>query len=241
MDGHLSRGMAGATTTQREARPGDVEVFRVALRDAKSFVYERLLRLVAISVVWFFASIPVVTLGVTTLGAYAAIYSLYDRGSIDVGYLRGVIRRHGVEAVAVSFLPVLFGVGTLLYLRRATPSAESLPLVFGLLGGYLAVHLAIVSTLTLALLARDVPFVEALRTAYLWTVNNATMVLVLVLVTLVLLVGTAALTAGFVLLFPTVAFSLHVLVVDRMLARDEHDSAAGTGVTPGSGPGSELG
>lgn len=217
--------MTGVRTDGRETRPGDVEVFRVTLRDAKSFVYERLLRLVVISVAWFFASLPVVTLGVTTLGAYAAIYSLYDRGKIDRGYLLGVLRRHGVEATLVGFLPVLFGGGAFLYFQRAAPSTVGFPLVFGLVGAYLAAHLAIVSVLTLALLARDRPLVESLRTAYLWTVTHVTMVLMAVLVTLVLLVGTAALTAGFVLLFPTVAFSLHVLLVDRMLSRDERDRA----------------
>lgn len=226
--GRRSTGMAGATGDGREGGTSDVEVFRLALRETRSFVYDRLLSLVIISVLWFFASLPVVTLGLATLGAYAAIYSLYDRGRIDRAYLLGVARRHGVEAALVWFLPLLFAGGTLLYLRQASASAALFPLLFGLLGAYLASHLALVTGITLLLLARDLPLVESLRTAYLWTVNHATLTLTAVLVTALLFVATAALTAGFVLLFPTVAFSLHVLLVDRMLARDGRGEGDGT-------------
>lgn len=218
--------MSGHGTGSAAADPTDIERFRLALAETKSFVYENLLWLVAVSVAWFFASLPVVTLGLTTLGAYAAVHSLRERHTVDRTYVAGVLRRHGVGATLIGLFPLFMAGGTALYLRYAASSGSILPLVLGLFGVYLVAHSVLVAALTLVLLAGNEPVVPSLRTAYLLTVNHVTVVLMLALVTVVLLVGTLALTAGFVLLFPTLAFSFQVLLVTRMTTDGEDDAEA---------------
>ena len=210
----------------------DIERFRLALAETKSFVHENILRLVLVSVAWFFASLPVVTLGVTTLGAYAAVHSLREFHTVDREYVTAVLRRHGVGAGLIGLFPLLLAGGTLLYLRQAANSGTVLPLILGLFGVYLFAHFALVAALTLVLLAGNRPLVPSLRTAYLLTVNHVSVVLMVVLVTLVLLVGTLALTVGFVLLFPTIAFSFHVLVVRALTARENDARTAVAESTP---------
>lgn len=210
--------MSGHGTGIAVADQKDLERFRLALAETKSFVYENLLWLVVVSVGWFFASLPILTLGLTTLGAYAAIHSLRERHTVDRGYVAGILRKHGLSAVLVGLFPLVIAGGTALYLRYAASSGTILPLVIGLFGVYLVGHSVLVTGLTLVLLAGDEPLISSLRTAYLITVNHVTVVLMLALVTFVLFVGTLALTAGFVLLFPTLAFSFQVLLVRSMRA-----------------------
>lgn len=214
--------MAGGSVERRVNDRSDIERFSATLRETKSFVYRHLLWLVTLSVVWFFASLPVVTLGVTTLGMYAAIHSLRDRGTVDRRYVSAVLRRHGIASVLVGIFPFVFAGGAALYLRRALDSGEFIPLAFGLFGLYVFAHAILIATVTLILLARDISLVASLREAYLLTVDHVTAVLMMALVTVILLVGTLALTAGFVLLFPTVAFSFHVLFADQMIAGGSH-------------------
>jgi hypothetical protein len=189
------------------------------------FVYEHSARLVAVSVAWFIASLPLVTVGPATLAAYAAIRSLRETGRLDGGYVASAVRTNGIHAALLSFLPMVFAIPAGLSLRggAALGGVDSVLAVVGLyIVGYLVV--ALIPTF-IAMADGDAP-TAALKQAYVWTASDPTAALSLALVTAVVFVVTALLTVGFVLLFAAVAFSYHV----EYLA-DDLEVAAATDVS----------
>jgi len=190
--------------------PGKGDTERVsAHKQTMRFVYEHSVTLVAVSVAWFVASLPLVTIGPATLGAYAAIRSLRETGSLDRRRVAGVLRRNGVHAVLLSFLPVTFFVAAGLYLRSGTPRT-GFETVIAVVGVYVGAYLVVALIPTFITMASGEPPTVALRRAYVWTATKPTAALSLVLVTAIVFAVTALLTIGFVLLFPAVAFSYHV-------------------------------
>lgn len=191
--------------TDNETDNGSDPVHKRTLR----FVYHHSATLVAVSVAWFVASLPVVTVGPATLGAYAAVRSLRETGQVDRAYVGQALRTNGLHAALLSFLPAAFvGAGSL-YLRGVATLGGFEPVVAAVafyIGGYIAVALipAFVA------LADSTPPVAALRQAYVWTATEPASTVALALVTVGLVVVTALSTIGFVLLFPALAFSYHV-------------------------------
>lgn len=173
------------------------------------FVYHHSATLVAVSVAWFVASLPLVTAGPATLGAYAAVRSLRETGQVDREYVRRALRTNGLHAALLSFLPVAFiGAGSLYLGGVATAGGfEPVIAVTALyIGGYIAVALIP----TFVSLADGNPPVAALKQAYVWTATDPASTVALALVTVGLVAVTALSTIGFVLLFPALAFSYHV-------------------------------
>ncbi|MDS0280682.1 hypothetical protein [Haloarcula onubensis] len=173
------------------------------------FVYEHSVTLVAVSVAWFVASLPLVTVGPATLGAYAAVRSLREAGALDRRRVAGVLRRNGVHAALLSFLPVTFFAAAGLYLRGGTPNS-GFEIVIAVVGVYVGAYLVVALVPTFVAMAAGDPPAAALKRAYVWTASKPTAALSLALVTAVIFAVTALLTIGFVLLFPAVAFSYHV-------------------------------
>jgi hypothetical protein len=196
-------------TTQDSDDDGETPAYKRTL----VFVYRHSTALVAVSVAWFFASLPLVTLGPTTLGAYAAVRSVRETGRVDRAYVRRALRRNGVHAALLSFLPGLFVAGGILYLRGgfSLDGAGTLVAVVGFyVGGYLGI--ALIPTFV-ALADGETP-VAALTEGYVWVATRPVSTVTLALVTGALFVGTALLTVGFVILFPALAFSYHVVVLE---------------------------
>jgi len=190
--------------------PGEGDTERVsAHKQTMRFVYEHSVTLVAVSVAWFVASLPLVTIGPATLSAYAAIRSLRETGALDRRRVAGVLRRNGVHAVLLSFLPVAFFVVAGLYLRNGTPRT-GFETVVAVVSVYVGAYLVVALIPTFITMAAGEPPIVALRRAYVWIATKPTAALSLVLVTAVVFAVTALLTIGFVLLFPAVAFSYHV-------------------------------
>ena len=187
---------------------GDTERVSAHKRTMR-FVYEHSVTLVAVSVAWFVASLPLVTVGPATLGAYAAIRSLRETGALDRGHVAGVLRRNGVHAALLSFLPVTFFAAAGLYVRGGTPRT-GFETVIAVVGVYVGAYLVVALIPTFITMAAGEPPTVALRQAYLWTASKPTAALSLAIVTAVIFAVTALLTIGFVLLFPAVAFSYHV-------------------------------
>lgn len=176
------------------------------------FVYRNSATLVAVSVAWFLASLPLITLGPATLGAYAAVRSLRETGRVNRAYVVRALRLNGVHAALLSFLPLLFVASATLYLRGgiALGGATKVVAVVGLyVGGYLGV--ALIPTFV-ALADGETP-AAALKQGYVWVATRPASTLTLALVTGALFVATALLTVGFVLLFPALTFSYHVEVL----------------------------
>ena len=189
------------------------------------FVYEHSATLVAVSVAWFIASLPLVTIGPATLWAYAVIRSLRETGRVDRGRVAGVLRTNGVHAVLLSVLPVVFATPAALSIRGGvTPAGfESILAVAGL---YVAGYLTVALIPTFVAMADGESPATALKGAYVWTATDPTAALSLGLVTAVVFVVTALLTIGFVLLFPAVAFSYHVeYLVDDLDATTATDAS----------------
>lgn len=196
------------------------------------FVYEHSATLVAISVAWFVASLPLVTIGPATLGAYAAIRSLRETGRLDRGHVASILRTNGIHAALLSFLPMVFATPAALSLRGgATPTGfESVLAVAGL---YVAGYLGVALMPTFVAMADGETPIAALKRAYVWTATDPTAALSLAFVTAIVFALTALLTIGFVLLFPAVAFSYHVeYLVDDLDATTATDASTPVSNSP---------
>lgn len=187
---------------------------------AGRFVFANSYRLVPVSVAWFLASLPVVTVGPATLGAYAAICSLRDseEGAVDWDTVWTTVRKKFVDAVALSGLVFFLGSVFLLYVRAYLSTMGTLSAVMAVVSLYALGFVVLVYVPTFVALAQGYETADALRRGYAWTTANALTAVALGSATVLIAVLTALLTIGFVLLFPALAFSLHVEVVgiDRL-------------------------
>jgi|AntRauTorckE6833_2_1112554.scaffolds.fasta_scaffold00476_4 hypothetical protein len=188
-----------------ETELGDRPTHKRTLR----FVYQHSATLIAVSVAWFIASLPLVTIGPATLGAYAAVRSLRQTGRLDGDYVVSAVRTNGVHALLLSVLPIVFAAPAGLSLRAGTTFTGLTPIV-AVVGLYVAGYLAVALIPTFVAMADGESPVVALKQAYVWTASNPAAALSLALVTAVVFAVTALLTIGFVLLFAAAAFSYHV-------------------------------
>lgn len=217
--------MAHALRVQTGDDRHDTQRLGGALNDTKSFVYRHLSSLVFLNVLWFFVSLPLVTLGPSTLAYYAAVQSLREHGTVKWKSVFSILRRRGLAAAAIGLLPLLFLGTTVLYLRRAVLTGETLPLGLAVVGLVIVAHLGLVVLIALVQIAWDGSSTTALRNAYLVTVTHSTLALTTGVITLVIFVVTLSLTVGFVLLFATLAFPFHVFLVDELLVDSAEDPA----------------
>jgi len=207
-----------STESAREADPASLPTHKQTLR----FVYEHSATLVAVSVAWFVASLPLVTIGPATLAAYAGIRSLRETGRLDRRYIENALRTNGIHAALLSFLPIVFAIPAGLLVRGGT-TLGGVDAIIAVVGLYVAGYLTIALIPTFIAMADGDTPTAALKRAYVWTATAPTAALSLALVTAIIFVVTVLLTIGFVLLFAAVAFSYHV----EYLA-DDLDAAAGT-------------
>jgi hypothetical protein len=195
-------------TTHEPVDEDDTPAYKRTLR----FVYRHSTALVAVSVAWFVASLPLVTVGPATLGAYAAVRSIRQTGRVDRAYVLRALRRNGVHAALLSFLPLLFVATATLYLWGGL-ALGGVTNVVAVVGFYVGGYLGVALIPTFVVLADGETPVEALKEGYVWVARRPVSTVSLALVTAGLFVATAALTIGFVLLFPALTFSYHVEVL----------------------------
>jgi hypothetical protein len=191
--------------------------FRRALASIPAFLYRNSLSLAIVSLCWFLAVLPVVTIGPATLGAYVAIQDLRsDRNQIDYGRIGRVLRQNGIASALFSGVPVAFAAVAITYgmaaLERGSLPGEAVALV----AAYTALYIGLSLIPTFSSLARGDGPVDALRYGLSWLVRHPTSALAMGLVTLVVLALTALLTIAFALAFAGVAFSLQLAVVDTV-------------------------
>lgn len=194
------------------------------------FVWEHLVSIVAISVAWFFAALPVVTVGPATVGVYAAVLSLRadDASRIDREAVLKTVREQFVHAALIGLVPlVLLGIAAgygLAYLSGGGLGAGLLAVAAWNAGCYAW----LVSVPTLIGLAGGEPVVDALAGGVAWTTDHAVASVVLGVVTAVLLIVTSLLTVAAALLFAGVAFAFHVQFVTDLTDRDPIATATPT-------------
>ncbi|WP_435159086.1 hypothetical protein [Haladaptatus sp. DFWS20] len=181
------------------------------------FVYQHSTTLIIMSIVWFFVSLPVITLGPATLGAYSVVRSLRETGTIDRTRTVAVVRTNGIHAMLLALVPLVFVATAALYLRTGTPLGTLSMVVAAVCmyaGGYLGIALI---PAFIAMADGESPL-AATKRGYMWVASQPVSTVSLAVVTAILFVATALLTIGFVLLFPALAFSYHVEVLTDDLA-----------------------
>ncbi|WP_436926191.1 hypothetical protein [Halosimplex amylolyticum] len=193
-----------------------IEAVHGAFSASFRFVAQNALSVVGVSLAWTLASLPLVTVGPATLGAYAAVASLREQGSVDVGAVRETVRDHGINALLLGGVVVLLAGISVLYVAQFVRTEAAIAGVLGVAGLYVTVHLVLVLVPTFVGLAVGVPLAEAVRTSYRWTISHSVAALSMLLLTGLLLVLSLALTVAFVLVFPAVAAWFHTTLLEPL-------------------------
>ncbi|WP_042662770.1 hypothetical protein [Haloferax sp. ATB1] len=200
------------TTSDGDAADPTVGVHR-ALATAARQVYRHPLPMVAISVGWVLASLPLVTIGPATLGAYGAVRSVRENGRVDREAVRETLAAHWLDSVLFSGLLVVFPAIAVLYLGQYAATGDPLSGVFGAVGFYLAYHAWVVFALAFVSLADGADAVDAVTGGYRWSVENPVATVLVGIVTGTLLLASAVLTIALPLVFPALAAAFHTELV----------------------------
>lgn len=180
------------------------------LQATARFVWDNLLSVVLVSVAWFVASLPVVTVGPATVGAYCAILSLRAGDGLDVGAVHQTVRDQFVHATLLALFPLVVLLVAVNYGVAYLTTGTLLAGVLAVAGAYFAIYAMLVLIPTFVGLAGGASVSDALRNGYLWTAHHAVGTMVLGTVTVLLLATTSVLTVALVLLFAGVACAFHV-------------------------------
>lgn len=193
----------------------DMERFRVSLVETKQFLWKYSPQLVAISILWTLCSIPVVTAGPATVMAHSALRSLRESGTIEVERVVDVTRQQFLPSVLLSVVIGALGVTTALYARFYILHRRTIALLFAIMGVYGVLYLLLLLIPTFVSLGDGQRATTSLKRGYRWSSSHATLAMTTLGVTLVLMVVLLVLMVGFVLLFPAIAFSLHLHLVSN--------------------------
>lgn len=199
--------------SETDAERSDITVLRDGFVTTWRTLYRNSAELIAVSFCWFAASVPIITIGPATVWAYAVIGELVENDRFEPRQALGIARERFVGAVVFSTVPLslTLGTGVFFWEFAQTGSDSAKVLAVGSAYGWIFAGLVLIPTY-LALADGDTPIV-ALKRGYLWTSNHPTLALLIGFVTLAVLLATAALTVGFVLLFAGIAFTFQRAVV----------------------------
>ena len=201
----------------REMEAGSPEVVvYTSLKRAVRFFYECGPRLILLSVLWFVASLPLITLGPATVGAFAAIVSLREDGRFDRERVQRTVVRRAVPALLACALPAVFAGIALLYFRRYLATASTLAFASSVVATWACIYAVLVLVPTFVAFAGDASVEAAFRAGFRFTRRNGLASVFMGAITLVLFAVLAALTVAFVLAFAGVAFSFQIEVVERL-------------------------
>lgn len=206
--------MAGTTDVS------DADPVLATLRETGAFVWATLPSVVAVSVAWFLCVLPVVTAGPATVGAYRAVLSLRESGTVDVDAVLGTVRRQFVHATFLGLLPLALFAMTAAYAFQYATSGRLLAGLLALAGTYATAYLSLVLVPTFVGLARGLPAATAATQGYLWTARHAVEAVALGVVTVGFFALTSLMTVALVLVFAGATFAFHVeyVTVDQPTA-----------------------
>jgi len=194
----------------------DIKRFGDALHETGQVVYHNSHLLTIVSVCWAVASLPIVTIGPATLGAYVAIGQIAsDRNRIEPGQVLATVRRQFVSATLFGLLPVVFFLisGGYFLAQPAEPTLRTIiPFLLTLYAGIYAVLVLIPTFVELAV--GTVPS-DALRAGIAWTATHPTLAMLAGIFTVIVLTVTLALMITFPLLYAGLAFTFHWNIVSR--------------------------
>ncbi|MFB6139114.1 MAG: hypothetical protein ABEJ26_01605 [Halosimplex sp.] len=180
-----------------------------ALWSALGYLPGYAVSVVVVSVLWSVASIPVVTVGPATLGAYAAARSLRDESRVDRGFVLATLREHGLDALLLGGVAIVTSTVSLLYFSQFVRTGSTVAGVLGVAGVYVTLHYLLVLAPTFVALVDGAPLSSAIRTGYRWTIERPFQAVSMLILTALLLVGSVVLTVAVVLVFPAVAAAFH--------------------------------
>lgn len=220
-----------APQTERDAV--DIEAVHGAFSASFRFVAENAVSVVVVSLAWTLASLPLVTVGPATLGAYAAVASMREHGAVDRGAVLRTVRDHGVDAFLLGGVVVFMSGVSVLYISEFVRTETTIAGVLGVTGLYVTVHLVLVLIPTFVGLAAGVSLSEAVRTSYRWTIAHSVAALSTLLLTGLLLALSLVLTVGFVLVFPAIAAWFHTELLSPLFVPDP-EAVSGTEDRSGS-------
>lgn len=196
------------------AGESELDALAHTMRWTGKFVYANSLTLVLVSVGWFLASLPVLTIGPATLGAYVAIKQLNsDYNRIDRAELFGVVRERFVAAALFGLFPLMFLAIAGLYFQAYRQDGTTLAAVVFFVALYIALYgfLILIPTFT-GLANRKAPS-DAIRDGIGWVSTYPTLALLAGLITVMIATVTLLLTIAFVLAFAGIAFSFQFKMV----------------------------
>ncbi|WP_239641015.1 DUF624 domain-containing protein [Natrialba taiwanensis] len=218
------------TTARTASQSSGVDPLYAACRGTTRFVWDHLVSVIGISLAWFLASLPIVTIGPATVGAYRAVLLLREDGAdrVDCEAVATTVRRQFVHATLLALVPLaLLAVATnytLAFLATGTVAAGLLALCCT----YVGLYAGLVLVPTLLELAAGTSATAALAAGYRWTASHPVGAVSLGIVTGTLFLVTVLLTVAVALLFAGVAFGLHAEFIASVAEpaesnRDRHD------------------
>lgn len=191
------------------------------LRTSARFAWTELPTIVAVSVLWLLASLPVVTVGPATLGAYAAVLAKreaqgdeFDDGSHAVAArVAARVRRGFMPSIAIGLVPLPFAAIGAFYVIQFLRTGSVLfgVLAFGAL--LVGAQLSLLAVPSLVYLAAGQQSDDAFRAGYAWTITDPRLAVGTGILTIAVGVGLLTLTIAFVFLFGGVAAAFHVTTV----------------------------
>lgn len=203
----------------------DVDRLRVALRNARRLLFRNVGALVLLSVCWFVVSLPVVTIGPATLGAYVAIQSLRRTGSVNRSAVVSTVKRNVWNATLLGLLPtVLVGI-TAINVYAYFQTGRFLLQVAAIGSFYAAVYVSVLLIPVFVALTDETSARTSMKTGHTWMTDHTTLAFTTATLTLAVLVASLLLTVAVVLVFPAVAFVLHLEIVDFLPAEDRYSGA----------------
>lgn len=210
-------------------RPDSTDPVYATARATAEFVWAHLVPVVGISVCWFLAALPVVTVGPATVGAYRAVLSLRETGSVDRDAILETVRRQFVHATLLGLLPLVLLAIAATYASAYLQTGALRAGLLGLAALYAAGYAWLVGVPTLVGLAEGESPTAALRDGYLWTARHGVGAVALGVVTAALFAVASLLTVAVALLFAGVAAAFHVEFVAGV---DETDRFTTTSTEP---------
>lgn len=196
------------------ANESELDSFAASLRGTGNFVYANSHSLVALSVAWFIASLPIVTIGPATLAAYVGIRQLRsDYNRLDRRALFGRVREGVIPATLFALFPLGFLGISFLYFWAYTVDGEPLSAVSFFVALYIALYGFLIMMPTFVRLTEGDPAAKALKRGIKWVAAHPTLSLLAGVITVLIAVVTIVLTVAFVLIFAGAAFSYQIELV----------------------------
>lgn len=187
-----------------------------ALKRTGTFVWDNLVSMIGISICWFLAVLPVVTIGPATVGAYRAVLSLKDRDTVDRAAVFDTVRSQFAHATLLALIPLVFAAITVGYVSAYVSTGAVTTGLVALVAAYATIYAGIVAVPTLIGVANGENPADAVIGGYLWTAEHAMAAVALGVVTAILFVVASLLTVAVALIFAGFVFAFHIEFVDSL-------------------------